>query len=274
MRIALPSIGASIAVLGSLVVVAACSAGDVEGTRPLRRSTRPPVESAPLGDSNAAQPGSGQAPGPSTETATPGSESGPMPEPEPEPAPGDTTPTPSPTNPTPDPDPPPSTGGTGGGPRDAGTSPPPKVDAGPGPRPQPPPLPDAGGGEVGNSVQDLCVAEVNRYRATLGLPPLARWTAAEVCTEGEAKTDSQTKEAHSAFGACKEFGQCECPDWPGPPEAIVKNCLKSMWNEGPENGDGKQHGHYIIMSSRNYKSVACGFYQMANGRYWAIQNYK
>jgi hypothetical protein len=33
------------------------------------------------------------------------------------------------------------------------------------------------------------------------------------------------------------------------------------------------HGHWINMSMASYGTVACGFYKMANGRYWMNQNF-
>src|SRR5690349_6750890 len=58
-----------------------------------------------------------------------------------------------------------------------------------------------------------CVDRINAFRATLDLPALERWTDAEACTDGQAKSDSQSGDAHGAFGDCKEFAQNECPGW-------------------------------------------------------------
>jgi hypothetical protein len=112
-----------------------------------------------------------------------------------------------------------------------------------------------------------CTDEINRYRATLGLAPLARWTTQEVCSDGEAQSDSQTGQAHGAFGRCTEMAQNECPGWPGAPDAMIKDCLKMMWAEGPGGG------HYENMRGR-YTKVACGFYKTARGEIWAVQNFR
>jgi hypothetical protein len=120
----------------------------------------------------------------------------------------------------------------------------------------------------GTSLQQICVDEVNRYRAMNGKPPYSRWTSAETCGDSEAKSDSATGTAHGAFGTCHEFGQCECPGWPGPLETMIKGCLKAMWDEGPGGG------HYDIMNSDSYKQVACGFYTLPNGKIWSVQDYK
>lgn len=141
--------------------------------------------------------------------------------------------------------------------------------------PQPPP--DAGGKDaggappVGNGAQDLCVAEINKWRATEGLPPLARWTEAETCVDGQCKSDSETGKAHGAFGKCGEQAQNECPGWPGKPETMIASCLKMMWDE--KFGAGEK-GHYINMKNTRYTKVSCGFYVTPAGKVWAIQNFR
>lgn len=118
----------------------------------------------------------------------------------------------------------------------------------------------------------LCVDEINKYRATLSLPPYAGWTSASTCADGQSKSDSESGTAHGAFGKCGEFAQNECPGWPGPPDTMIKGCLKMMWDEGP--GDFAAHGHYVNMSSTKYTQVACGFHQTADGKWWSVQDFK
>jgi hypothetical protein len=128
-----------------------------------------------------------------------------------------------------------------------------------------------GGGtanQCGGSAQQLCVDIINQYRATLGRPALARWTSAEACSDGEAKSDSQTGKPHGAFGQCGEYGQNECPGWSGPPQSLLPGCLKMMWNEGPGGG------HYENMASTKFHQVACGFSNMGTGSVWAVQNFR
>ncbi|MFV8750448.1 CAP domain-containing protein [Nannocystaceae bacterium ST9] len=128
-----------------------------------------------------------------------------------------------------------------------------------------------GGGDDG--AEQLCVDTINDYRATLDLPALERWTDAEDCSNGEAKSDSESGMAHGAFGTCGESAQNECPGWPGPPEDLTVNCLAQMWAEGP--GEPySEHGHYINMSNPNYTKVACGFYETPDGSWWAVQNFQ
>lgn len=126
---------------------------------------------------------------------------------------------------------------------------------------------------VDDSVQQLCVDEINVYRATIGLPPYARWTSAEACADDQAESDSQTGIPHGAFGSCGEWAQNECPGWWGPEEDVIVDCLAMMWAEGP-GADFQTHGHYINMSSTTYTEVACGFYTTTSGSVWAVQDFR
>ncbi len=127
-------------------------------------------------------------------------------------------------------------------------------------------------GDPDEAATQLCVDTINMYRATLGLPPYARWTDAEVCSDGEAAMDGDSGNPHGAFGMCGESAQNECPGWPGPPESMITGCLELMWAEGPGE-DFNLHGHYINMSSTQYTQVAQGFADGMNG-VWAVQNFK
>jgi hypothetical protein len=116
-----------------------------------------------------------------------------------------------------------------------------------------------------------CIERINTFRATEGLGPLLRWVDAESCSDQEAKTDSETGKAHSAFGTCKEWAQNECPGW-GSIASTVDGCLQSMWDERLH--PNAEQGHYKNMSNKNYTMVACGFYEMPTGKVWALQNFK
>jgi hypothetical protein len=118
-----------------------------------------------------------------------------------------------------------------------------------------------------------CVDAINQYRASIGLAAYQRWTANETCADGQALSDAQANMAHSAFGACGEFAQNECPDWPGPPLAMIPPCFQLMWAEGP-GSDFQTHGHYINMSSTQYTKVACGFTVLQSGDVWAVQDFQ
>jgi hypothetical protein len=118
-----------------------------------------------------------------------------------------------------------------------------------------------------------CVDSINRHRATLRLPPLARWSAGEACASREAATDSSTNTPHGSFGSCGEYAQNVCPGWNDTQAAIVEPCVQDMWNEGP-GPDDDAHGHYINMTSTAYSVVACGFVTLSDGSTWFIQNYQ
>ncbi len=135
------------------------------------------------------------------------------------------------------------------------------------PTPQPTATPPAG-----NDPAQLCVDAINGYRASIGLPPYARWTANETCVDGQGLSDSQTGVPHSAFGQCSEWAQNECPGWPGTATSVIGSCLQVMWNEGP--GPFSTHGHYINMSNPAYTKVACGFAVLPNGTVWAVQDFQ
>jgi len=116
-----------------------------------------------------------------------------------------------------------------------------------------------------------CVARINAFRATEGLPPYEQWVDAEACTDEQAAADS-TEGAHANFGDCDEWAQNTCPGWRDV-DQVIEGCLQSMWDEGP--GEPfSEHGHYINMSSTEYTQVACGFYVMPNGEIWANQNFR
>ncbi len=129
------------------------------------------------------------------------------------------------------------------------------------------------GATVSDTVQDLCVATVNSYRATLGLAALTRWKDNETCANNQAKSDSESGTAHGAFSTCPNMAQDECPGWGGTSESVVKDCLQMMWAEGPGT-DYSKHGHYINMSSSKYTQVSCGFYQTPSGKWWAVQDFR
>lgn len=133
----------------------------------------------------------------------------------------------------------------------------------------PTPVPTGGS----NDASQLCVDIINGYRSSIGRAPLARWTEKEACAEDQGFADAQSGQPHSAFGQCTEWAQNECPNWPGPPDQMIDNCLAMMWAEGP--GEPySEHGHYINMANPGYTKVACGFAVLPNGRVWAIQDFR
>ena len=122
---------------------------------------------------------------------------------------------------------------------------------------------------TGDFGQD-CVDRINQFRWECQcLPPLARWTEAEGCSDQQSADDQAINGAHAHFGACGEVAQNTCPNWASD-EQVIDGCLQMMWDEGP--GEPFiEHGHYINMSSLSYSKVACG--HASNGGLWSNQNF-
>jgi hypothetical protein len=124
-----------------------------------------------------------------------------------------------------------------------------------------------------------CVRRINQFRCECQhLPPLKWSQEGEVCANQMAQYDS-TRTAHAGFrdsicspgtGASGR-AQNECPKWPSTGDTIAR-CLQSMWSEGPPGTSG-EHGHYVSMSSPNYTTVACGFFENGTAGTWAVQNF-
>lgn len=155
-------------------------------------------------------------------------------------------------------------------------------------------------------LRQVCVDEINMYRATLSLPPIARPTPQhEACSDQGAQKDGISKMAHGSAGQgnpCATAGmrgfpgfqsQNTCPGYPvGARGAAtiadaLKGCLKQMWAEGePPEGTEKcisdyfagntkcflAHGHYINMKGSS-KKVSCGFYDMGKSTFWMNQDF-
>jgi len=116
-----------------------------------------------------------------------------------------------------------------------------------------------------------CVDRTNALRATLGLKPIPRLATAEPCADGQAKADSISGKAHSAFNACLNqvkwtgAAQNECPGWDSV-ESSLGGCLDAMWAEGPGGG------HYDNMTGNSTK-MACGIYTTPSGKVWLVQDF-
>lgn len=129
----------------------------------------------------------------------------------------------------------------------------------------------SGGSDPYADARRLCVEKINSFRATLDLPPLDHWSEKDKDTDDQARFDSEIGIAHSAFGACGEEAQNECPYYRSV-EAIIETCLDQQWDEGP--GEPySEHGHYINMTNPQYTKISVGFYVSLNGDVWGIQNF-
>ncbi|HEY6561297.1 MAG TPA: hypothetical protein VI072_28690 [Polyangiaceae bacterium] len=132
-------------------------------------------------------------------------------------------------------------------------------------RPTPPPA-------TGNAHAD-CVARINQFRDCVCMPHLERWTEAESCANQQVAYDRARNAPHAGWtgNICspKGNGQNECLG------GAINGCQQSMYDEGPppqtpcEGACFQEHGHFINMTNRNFRRVACGF----DGS-WSVQNYQ
>lgn len=146
-----------------------------------------------------------------------------------------------------------------------------------------------------SDARDFCVAQINAYRASLGLQPLARaMPQAEACSDQGAQQDSLNQVVHGSANQCVGLpAQTSCPNYPvaaGRADAYpsvqdaLNGCLGQMWAEGvppvppqdcvaDQQGCFLRHGQYLTMSDPSLRVVACGFYQNAQGQFWMNQNF-
>lgn len=147
-----------------------------------------------------------------------------------------------------------------------------------------------------SSARAACIAEINRLRATRGLPAYSAWTGVEACVDGQASADEAAHSAHMSWlmhaGMCDGNGQNECLGQG--PDGIV-DCLDQMWAERDQPGcsgcdacadaydpscpncdfygmaTGDVCGHYVNLSARYLSEAACGF-SSAGG--WDVINFR
>jgi hypothetical protein len=119
-----------------------------------------------------------------------------------------------------------------------------------------------------SDVAQLCVDEINRHRATLGLRPLERARDRESCADKQIRDDASSGKWHGSFGSCNESLQNECNSSPTPKDQFIKGCLQGMWNEGPGGG------HYEAMKNPSVTKVWCGFYTEPSGGVWSVQDFR
>jgi hypothetical protein len=121
------------------------------------------------------------------------------------------------------------------------------------------------------AARQQCIDGTNAYRAQVGAPPLAARFDLNVCSDGDARGDATNGTVHGMAGGCPMSAQNECPGWPSPPSGMLSDCLKQMFDEGPGEPYA-EHGHYINMTSRDYHSMTCGFYEQG-GQVWVVENF-
>ena len=104
----------------------------------------------------------------------------------------------------------------------------------------------------------FCVAETNRYRATLGRAPLTRSSALEAYAAVGAREDGLTGQpAHQHFKRTNGGGvaRAENEMWGSnlPVHTLLVRGLANMWAEGPGGG------HYENMRGP-YTELGCGVF--------------
>ncbi|HKP55789.1 MAG TPA: hypothetical protein VJV78_03685 [Polyangiales bacterium] len=66
-------------------------------------------------------------------------------------------------------------------------------------------------------VRQVCLDEINMYRATKMLPPLTRKMDQETCSDAGAKKDGDSMMGHSSAFSCRgSIAQNSCPGYPLP----------------------------------------------------------
>jgi hypothetical protein len=97
------------------------------------------------------------------------------------------------------------------------------------------------------SGDNTCVSLINKFRTSQGVAPLTAATSQQIqCANNAAKNDL-VRGYHNSFGQCSERGQCECNGY-----RTLDQCINAYISEGPGGG------HYEIIKSSQYTSVACG----------------
>ena len=123
---------------------------------------------------------------------------------------------------------------------------------------------------IGASLQ-LCTDEINRYRASVGLPALVRSSSLEQFAADAAQHDSAAGVPHTLFrqtnGGGVAMAETELLLWPNRTvQDVIKLGLSDMWKQGPA-GE-----HYDILAGP-YTQVGCGVF-VSGGVVSVAQDYK
>jgi hypothetical protein len=117
----------------------------------------------------------------------------------------------------------------------------------------------------------FCQAEVNRYRAAIGRPPLARSEALEEFAATAAAADATARIAHFHFAATNGGGKAKAETeilwWRGGRvRSVIEQGLAQMWQAGP-GGE-----HYQILAGP-YTEIGCGVFAEA-GEVTVVQDFR
>jgi hypothetical protein len=103
-----------------------------------------------------------------------------------------------------------------------------------------------------------CADEVNRYRASVGRPPLARSADLEAFAAQAAREDGLAHQAHQFFATTNGEGMSAAENeilwWEGfGVRSVIQQGLEQMWQGGPT-GE-----HYDIMTGA-FSQIGCGIF--------------
>ena len=129
-----------------------------------------------------------------------------------------------------------------------------------------------------------CVSETNKDRALNSKPALTESATLEAYAGSGAEYDF-SHNPHDHFDLTRSegisFAENECPqqgNWNlsfgnGDITMTVIACVAAFYAEGPDNGDGQQHGHYVNMMSDN-TTLGCGIYvETSTQKLTIVQDY-
>ena len=112
----------------------------------------------------------------------------------------------------------------------------------------------------GNLSADLsfCADEVNRYRASVGFPPLSRSADLEAFAAQAADNDGRNHQPHHWFAMTNGGGTARAENeilwWSGyGVRSVIEQGLQQMWQSGP-GGE-----HYGIMVGQ-FSQIGCGIF--------------
>jgi uncharacterized protein YkwD len=112
----------------------------------------------------------------------------------------------------------------------------------------------------GNLPADLsfCADEVNRYRASVGFPPLSRSADLEAFAAQAADNDGRAHQPHHWFAMTNGGGTARAENeilwWSGfGVRSVIEQGLQQMWQSGPS-GE-----HYDIMIGQ-FSQIGCGIF--------------
>jgi uncharacterized protein YkwD len=121
------------------------------------------------------------------------------------------------------------------------------------------PSPSAGASVNLSANLSYCADEVNRYRASVGRPPLTRSADLEAFAAQAAQNDGVSHQAHHWFAMTNGGGKTSKAEneilwWQGyGVQSVIEQGLQQMWNAGP-NGE-----HYDIMVG-GFSQIGCGIF--------------